>query len=123
MPVLRSPESPTHAVGDNRFTALANPSNGARETSVWRVTVPAGSASPVHRLTREEVFVILSGRAAVTLDGEHTVGPGDVIVVPPDVDFALAIPDDAPLEALCCLPVGGQAVLPGQPPFTPPWAQ
>ncbi|PKN53948.1 MAG: cupin domain-containing protein [Deltaproteobacteria bacterium HGW-Deltaproteobacteria-14] len=121
MPVLRAPSTPTHTAGGNRFTALANPSNGSHQTSLWRVVIPEGDRSPVHQLTREEVLLILAGSAEVQLEGDHTVGPGDVIVVPAHVDFAIAATSD--VEALCCLPVGGQAVVPGGPPFTPPWAQ
>jgi mannose-6-phosphate isomerase-like protein (cupin superfamily) len=48
---------------------------------------------------------------------------GDAIVVPPDVEFALANDGDEPLRLLCCLPVGGQARMVGGEPFTPPWAE
>ena len=38
------------------------------------------------------------------------------------VPFALAPVGAEPLRALCCLPVGAQARMPGGEPFTPPWA-
>ena len=124
MPVLPAPASATHVLGTTRFTALASPSRGgARDTSVWRVEIAPGAPATPHRLTREEVFVVLAGRALVNLGADRLeAGPGDVIVVPAATDFALTASGDAPLEALCCLPVGGQALLPGGEPFTPPWA-
>ena len=76
-----------------------------------------------HELTREEVFVVLSGRAAVRIgDRDQEAAVGDAIVVPAGVPFALAPAGDEPLRALCCLPVGGRARMPGGEPFTPPWA-
>ena len=124
MPVLRHPDEPTHAHGTTRFTSLATPTRGgARDTSVWRVDIAPGTPATPHRLTREEVFIVLGGRAAVKIgDERHEATVGDAIVVPPDTDFELATIGDATLSALCCLPVGGQAYLAGGAPFTPPWA-
>ena len=59
----------------------------------------------------------------MTLDGvEHRVREGDALVVPAGVEFAVAAAGPEPFRAVVCLPVGGQAVLPGGEPFTPPWA-
>jgi mannose-6-phosphate isomerase-like protein (cupin superfamily) len=85
--------------------------------------VAVGGTPTPHRLTVEEVFVVLAGTARVEIDGvTSTAGPGDAIVVPADVSFALANGGDSPLRLVCCQPVGGQAQLPGGEPFTPPWA-
>jgi quercetin dioxygenase-like cupin family protein len=124
MAVLPAPSAPTHELGDARFTSLATPSRGSSETSVWLVEITPGGPGAPHRLTREEVFVVLSGRAEVTLAGEVSVAEaGDAIVVPPGVPFALAPAGEQPLRALCCLPVGGQGQVGDGEPFTPPWAQ
>jgi mannose-6-phosphate isomerase-like protein (cupin superfamily) len=91
---------------------------------VWQVEIQPGTPATQHRLTREEVFVILSGSALVRIDGQPgTAGPGDVVVVPTAVDFEIVAGGSEPLRALCCLPVGGQAQLADGEPFTPPWAQ
>ena len=124
MAVVPSPAAPTHELGGARFTSLATPSRGSTDTSVWLVEIAPGTPGTPHRLSREEVFVVLDGRAEILLDGERsTAGPGDAIVVPPGVLFALAAVGEAPLRALCCLPVGGQAQVAGGAPFTPPWAR
>lgn len=123
MPVIPAEKTFTHELPHAAFTSLATPSRGSRETSLWRVRLaPHAPASP-HQLTREEVFVVLSGRARVRIgELESYAAAGDAIVVPPDTDFELACAGDDPVEALCCMPVGGQARLGGNV-FTPPWAE
>jgi quercetin dioxygenase-like cupin family protein len=124
MAVIPAPPAPTHELGGARFTSLATPSRGSSDTSVWLVEIAAGTPATPHSLTREEVFVVLSGRAEVRLDGDVSVAAaGDAIVVPAGVSFALAPAGDEPLRALCCLPVGGQGQLADGEPFTPPWAR
>lgn len=124
MPVVPAPPGPTHELDGARFTSLATPSRGTTETSVWSVEVAPGTTGAHHRLTREEVFVVLAGRAEVSLDGEACLaGPGDAIVVPAGVPFSLSAVGEETLRAVCCLPVGGQAQLAGGAPFTPPWAR
>jgi mannose-6-phosphate isomerase-like protein (cupin superfamily) len=123
MAVITAPDRPTHDLGGTHFTSLATPSRGSSETAVWRVVVEPGVVPTPHRLTREEVFVVLAGRADVTLAGVGSVAcVGDAIVVPPDTDFALSNGGPDELELVCCLPVGGQAVT-ADATFTPPWAQ
>lgn len=123
MAVIPAPREATHQLPGTRFTSLATPSRGSRDTSVWRVEIAPGTRATPHQLTREEVFVILSGRARVRIGDEHAEAlPGDAIVVPPDTPFELSNAGEEPLCALCCLPVGGQARLHGGEPFTPPWS-
>ncbi len=124
MPICHSPASHAPEIGSTRFTALAAPSTGSQEASVWRVEIPAGTEPLPHELTREELIVVLSGTARVSLSGTiDEVGSGGVIVVPPGTPFSLTAAGSDPLVALAFLPVGGQARLPGQEPFTPPWAR
>jgi mannose-6-phosphate isomerase-like protein (cupin superfamily) len=123
MPVIRAPESATHELPHARFYSLATPSRGSRETSVWRVQLTPSLATTPHSLTREEIFVVLSGTVRVVLAGaSELAGAGDAIVVPAETEFVLACEGEA-AEVLCCLPVGGQARLEAGPLFTPPWAQ
>ena len=124
MPVIAAPAGHTHELPGTLFTSLATPSRGSADLSVWRVEVAPGTSSPPHELTREEVFVVLAGRAVVQLGGQRLeAGAGDAIVVPPDTPFALANAADEPFRALVCLPVGGQARMADGRPFTPPWAE
>ena len=124
MPIRHRPASHTHEIGSTRFTTLAAPLTGSHEASVWRVEIPAGTDPLQHELTREELIVVLSGTARASLGGViDDVGPGGTIVVPPDTPFSLTAAGPDPLVALAFLPLGGQARLPGQEPFTPPWAR
>jgi quercetin dioxygenase-like cupin family protein len=123
MPVVTAPAEPTHEVGGTLFTSLATPTRGSRRISVWQVELPPGTSPTPHQVTYEEIFVVLDGVVRVELDGVGSdAGPGDAVVVPAGVPFALANDSEAPARLLCCFPVGGQAQLPGGEPFTPPWA-
>jgi mannose-6-phosphate isomerase-like protein (cupin superfamily) len=125
MPVIPARTARTHELPGTRFASLATPSSGARETSVWEVTIDAGThPTPAHRLTREEVFVVLDGAAEFTLGGRSEVATaGDAVLVPVGVDVAVANGGSGPLRMLCCLPVGGQVCVDGESTFTPPWAE
>ncbi len=105
------------------FAGLAAPSRGARETAAWRIRVAPGSPATPHRLTREEILVATAGRARATIAGaEHELVAGGAVIVPAETEFALSNPHDHPFEAVAILPVGGQARIGDEPPFTPPWA-
>ena len=54
-------------------------------------------------------------------DEPFSVQPGQVLVVPPGVDFEVHA-GDAGFEAIVYMAVGGQAIIAGGEPFTPPWA-
>jgi mannose-6-phosphate isomerase-like protein (cupin superfamily) len=124
MPVLPRPPAPTHDLGGARFTSLATPTRGSLDTAVWQVEILPGTPATPHSLTREEVFVVLEGRASVRIDGTaEAAAAGDAIVVPAGVDFELSNAGEEPLRLVCCLPVGGQATMAGGVPFTPPWAE
>jgi mannose-6-phosphate isomerase-like protein (cupin superfamily) len=123
MPVIPAPGTATHQLAHAAFTSLATPTCGSQETSLWHVAIAPGTPAAPHQVTREEIFVVLSGVARVTIDGvEADARPGDAIVVPANTTFAIANAGEGPLEALCCMPVGGQARLDDRV-FTPPWAE
>ncbi|MFF5205644.1 cupin domain-containing protein [Streptosporangium sp. NPDC000396] len=124
MPVIQGATAPTFTVGNTRFTGLAAPSRGATETCVWRTHVAPGTLPAEHSFDREEVIIVLSGRATASFDGvEQPVVAGDAIVVPAHTSFSLANPYDEPLEMVAVLPVGALARMAGGEPFTPPTAQ
>jgi quercetin dioxygenase-like cupin family protein len=122
MPVVAAHDAPVFDAGGTTITGLTSPSRGATDVAAWRVQFAAGNPSPVHALTREETFVVLSGSVTARFE-EHdeTATAGDALIVPAGVEFSL-IAADGPAEAICMLPVGGQAVT-AEATFTPPWAE
>lgn len=123
MPLLLRSNAPVFNLPGISFTTLSSPHRGARENAVWEVTVEPGVAGSPHRLTREETFVALEGRAVVEVDGErHELAAGNALVVEAGQTLALSNAATQPFRALAVFPVGGQAVIGDKPAFTPPWA-
>jgi mannose-6-phosphate isomerase-like protein (cupin superfamily) len=124
MPRIAAADATHFNLEGTDFFSLVAPSSGARETAVWRVSVPVGKLSRVpHQLTREEILIALSGKALCSIGGERCeIAPGDAIIVPAFTDFSLDNPGDTPFEAITVFPVGGRAILADRPPFVPPWA-
>jgi mannose-6-phosphate isomerase-like protein (cupin superfamily) len=123
MPITDASRAPLHEMAGTRFTPLAAPSSGSTEICVWRVELSPHADAVPHELTREEVLVVLSGTARASIGGRVAdVGAGGAIIVPPDTPFSLTALGGEPVVALAYLPVGGQARMPGEEPFTPPWA-
>jgi mannose-6-phosphate isomerase-like protein (cupin superfamily) len=105
------------------MTGLAAPSRGCSTLSTWRILAAPGAASPVHRLTSDEAFVVVRGELTATLDGEDVVvHAGDSLSVPPGVAFQVANRSAEPFEAIASMAAGGQALVGDAAPFTPPWA-
>ncbi len=122
MPVISPQEHISHEIPGARFETLASPSLGSEETSVWRLRLEPHTPGVPHRVTREEIFVVLNGTATASLDGTALpLGAGSSLVLPRNVEFALATGADG-FEAIVCMPVGGQGRLGEGEPFTPPWA-
>src|SRR4051812_34720804 len=119
MPIISGATAPTFALEGVSFTGLAAPSRGSSETSVWRVTIAPNTPGAAHHVSREEIFVGVSGQAVVTFGPDrHDLLAGDALVVPAGTEFALANESDQPFEAVCALPVGGEATMPGGEPFS-----
>lgn len=124
MPFIAAADAPQFELHGAAFTGLASPSRGAQANSVWMVTLRDTGQAVTHTLSAEETIVCIEGRALATLgDDQHELTPGSAIVIPPDVPFSIRNPDPAPFRGVAILPVGAQACLAGQPPFTPPWAR
>jgi mannose-6-phosphate isomerase-like protein (cupin superfamily) len=125
MGLIHASSAATFSIDEVRFIGLAAPSRGSTESCVWKIVVaPDTVAKGSHQLTREEVFVALAGTAQVQLAGRSlSLEAGAALVVPANTDFSLSNAGPGAFEAVVVLPVGGEAVIPGQRPFVPPWAQ
>lgn len=124
MPFIAAADAPQFELHGATFTGLASPARGATANSVWIVTLRETGQAVAHTLSAEETIVCIEGRALTTLaDEQHELTPGSAIVIPPDVRFSIRNPDAAPFRGVAILPVGAQACVAGQAPFTPPWAR
>ena len=122
MTVINAIEAPSFDVGGATITGLASPSRGSADSAAWRVRFAPDQPSPLHSLSREEIFVVLEGElTACFADREETAGAGGALIVPAREEFTL-VARSAPAEAVCIMTVGGQAVADGAA-FTPPWAE
>ena len=122
MPIIRADAAPQFTIPGLTVTGLAAPSRGACETCVWRLSLAPNTPGAVHSVDREEIFVVLAGRAVATIDDERLeLAPGDALIVPAAHPFSLANPGAEPFEAIAVLPVGGLAAMPAGAPFAPPW--
>jgi mannose-6-phosphate isomerase-like protein (cupin superfamily) len=122
MPIIKSTATPQFNLEGLQVTGLAAPSRGAKETCVWKLALAPHTPGTPHSLDREEIFVVLAGRASATVGGETTeLAPGDALIVPAHTAFALANPHSEAFEAIAVLPVGGLAAMPNGPAFAPPW--
>jgi uncharacterized protein YjlB len=111
MPFIAADTAPSFELHGAAFTGLASPSRGSTENAVWLVS-------------REETLVCIEGRALARLGSEaHELTPGSALVIPAGVEFSIRNPHPDPFKAVAVLPVGGQAEIAGQAPFTPPWAR
>ena len=123
MPHIPFSRAPQFSVPNVTFTGLASPQRGSTDNSVWHVAIAPNSPGLPHQLTREEIIVAISGQAKAEIGGKlYTLEAGDAIVVPPGQDFTLSNDSKTAFTAIAVLPVGGQAVIAGEQPFTPPWA-
>ncbi|MFI6215234.1 cupin domain-containing protein [Nocardia brasiliensis] len=124
MPVIESAAAPTFEAPFMTAVGLAAPSRGSTENSVWRFVLQPGNPGHAHSVSREEIFVALSGHASVTIDGAtRELHAGDALIVPAHTVFSISVPGNEPFEAVAILPVGAYAQAPGGAPVRPPWAQ
>jgi mannose-6-phosphate isomerase-like protein (cupin superfamily) len=76
---------------------------GARNQSLAEATLVPGQATERHyHAETEEIYVVLTGRGEMELDGERrAVAPGEAILIPPGAWHQIRA-GDAELRFLCC---------------------
>lgn len=123
MSLITPENAPVFEMSGATFIGLAAPSRGSQDTSAWRVILSPRTPGRPHQVTREEIFVALSGRASVEMNGiRRDFTEGSALVVPAHVPFSIGNDSDEPFEAIAILPVGGAAIVGDAPAFIPPWA-
>ncbi|MBO3746002.1 cupin domain-containing protein [Streptosporangiaceae bacterium NEAU-GS5] len=124
MSVVSMADAPEIEMDGAVFRPLAVPSRGTAELAVWTVTIPPGAQATPHIVSREEILIVRSGRAAGTVGGESVdAGPGQALIFPPDTPVSVANASATePLEMLCCTSAGIKGTV-GSETFPIPWAQ
>jgi mannose-6-phosphate isomerase-like protein (cupin superfamily) len=121
MAIITSRPTHTHELGPVRFTTLATPATGTKETTLWKIEVPVGAPPTPHALSSEELFVVISGSALVRIDGtDETAEVGDSIVIPRETVFELMNNGATLLTLFSCMPAGTEVIM-GEVRFVAPW--
>lgn len=116
-------DAPAHHLDGIVGRSMAVPSRGSKELAVWTLSVDPGVGGQPHTVTREEVFLLNSGRMSMTIDGRtYDLEPGDAALVPPDTMFSLANTGDEIAHLTVCTSAGIEATLNGVT-VKPAWAQ
>lgn len=106
------------------FRPLAVPSRGSTELALWALEFAPGAASEVHRMDREEIFVVVSGTVSATIAGEElSAGPGDAIIVPAGAVLQIRNADTGAPASLTAVTSAGMRATVGDATFTPPWSE
>jgi len=124
MPVIHAADAVVHELHGARFTSYASSASGSAELCVWRVDLPEPSAGGVpHRISREEVFVVIEGAVQVNVDGaSHVLSAGDVAVAPAGAMLSVENLGPGPASAWVCTSLGLEAHLADGSRISPPWA-
>ena len=124
MPVVRAADNPMFDLQGNTIASFAAPASGAAETIMYRLTVPAGNATPTHRHDHEEVFHLAEGSLAMELGNETVdVWSGDTVVIPPGTFHSVSSTGTGDAHLICVMPVGTRFIPPDGDAAVPPWGE
>lgn len=123
MTVIRQAEAVRHEMHGATFASYVAPARGSEQLCAWRVSVPPGTHGQPHRVSHEEVFLVLSGSPRVTIDGRASdLAPGDVALVRAESSVQLDNRGAQQAVAWVSTSVGLEAVLADGTRVAPPWA-
>jgi quercetin dioxygenase-like cupin family protein len=123
MSVFTSADAAQHELHGARFTAYVAPSRGSTQLCAWRLDVPAESPGVEHRVSREEVLLVLDGTLHVTVDGVGGQAErGHVVHVPAGSRLRVGT-GAGPATAWVTTTPGLTAELADGTQLAPPWAR
>ncbi len=124
MSIRRRGEAVVHRLHGSAFHSYVAPSVGSAELCAWRLEVAGGTVGVRHRVSREEVILVLAGRLQVQLGGvTEEVAAGDVLRVPVGVEFGVDNASAETAEAWVTTSVGMEGTLPDGSVISPPWVR
>lgn len=107
------------------FRSFAATATGATELGAWRAEFGPRAPGVPHRMSREEVLLVIDGELDVEIDAERFVATaGDAVLVPAGALFRIGNAADLPARAWVTTTLGMAATIEqsGER-LTPPWAQ
>ncbi|MEV4638771.1 cupin domain-containing protein [Actinoplanes sp. NPDC049548] len=123
MTVVRERDAVEHHLHGATFRSFVAPARGSRELCAWRLEIADGTVGVPHRVSREEVVLVLSGQLTATIDGvAATVRAGEAAFVPSGAEFAVDNTSGGPAAAWVTTSVGLTATLADGSTISPPWA-
>lgn len=123
MTIKTASDAVVHSMRGSTFTSFVAPALGSEQLCAWRLDVPPDTEGVEHRVTREEVLLVLAGELRARVDGHAaTVVQGEVVVVPPGGLFRV---DTGPagVSVWVVTSVGLEAVTSDGQHIAPPWAR
>ena len=94
----------THHLPGLEHQTLAGGRDGLGGLEVWRQTIAAGAATPVHRHACEEVIVCLKGAAVCHYNGqEYHFKEDETLVIPSGVTHQICNAGDSELYIMAAL--------------------
>lgn len=104
------------------MTTCASPSQGGSSLAMWRVEMHPGAEGPEHVMDAEQVWTVLDGAAAISIEGRrHEVEVGDTVVLAPGLTRRIMADPVLGLTAIAVGVGGSIASGPGREPVVPPW--
>jgi quercetin dioxygenase-like cupin family protein len=106
------------------FHSYVAPSRGSHELCAWKVSVDPGVRGQGHEITREEVFLALTGAPSLTVDDRTTtLAPGDVVLAPAGSTVRLDNDGQEAADLWVTTSVGLTARLADGQEIAPPWTR
>ena len=98
------------ATSISRVMLTANQTNG-RYSIIDEIFNP-GMKTPSHQHAyHSETFIVIAGKMKWTVGGEtETIGPGDLVYIPPDTSHATEVVGDEPVHAIMLYEPGGYEI-------------
>ncbi|MDJ0394660.1 cupin domain-containing protein [Rhodococcus sp. G-MC3] len=122
MPIRKSGDHRTHQLHGTQFHSYVAPSLGSRQLCAWRTDLGPGTVGAPHAVSHEEVFLVLQGSPAITLDEQRfQLSFGDVVLVPEAATVQLDNPGITTASLWVTTSAGLTAITADGGTITPPW--
>jgi quercetin dioxygenase-like cupin family protein len=113
-----------HQMHGALFASYVAPARGSAELCAWRVRVEPDVQGQAHRVSHEEVFLVLAGTPTITVDGDRDrLETGDVVFAAAGSSVRLDNDGDLAAELWVTTSVGLTAQMADGTEIVPPWVR